>query len=318
MSSLNDRNKYLLDEFDGVIGIDDSQLKSDNGEPWWVEAEVDGLRSEKFLANIKSDINEKMFGHHIERATKPLFGDCKLSFTVLNFASASHVDDSINEPFRLYKDNANLVPNLIETLGVDNIEQFWHIRTDEEYGHLESVKEVFNVGDPIRPRNPYSASKASQTLFLESLKKTFDFPVNFFVLANQYGKYQHPSKMIPATIKRIFNNEDVLIYGNGDNYREWTFVEDTVDVICQEMVSDNPDSIIHISNEEGLLNNIELVDCIISTIKKYEPINMNIKFIEDRLGHDFCYRLHSEVDHKFKSLFDGIDETVRYYINIWR
>jgi len=314
---LNGDGKYLLDNYDGVAMIDACQLKSEDGMSWWVEAKAPFLDSDKFIVDISSDINTLFFTDHLKKI-EDKFG--KATYTILNFASKSHVDESISNPFGLYVDNAVMLPNLIHGIGIENIEKFYHIRTDEEYGHLTSVDaEPFKVWDKLNPRNPYAASKASQTVFLQSLQHTFGLDVSFFVLANQFGKYQHYSKMIPASIKRVFDNEPIKVYGTGENYREWTFVEDTVKEIGNSIISGvRTGGVCHISNPKSVISNNELIELLTKEIAKY-GFKPEIEYIEDRKGHDFCYKLKPSINtDNFKSVEEGLEETVKYYLGIWK
>jgi len=233
-------------------------------------------------------------------------------FDILNFASQSHVDDSINEPCNVFGANSSLVTGLVEVVGgVDNIHTFYHIRTDEEFGHLEDVSDVFDVNSPINPRNPYSASKAAQYLFLKSLETTFGLDLVCFTLANQFGPYQHESKMIPATIKRINSGESAKIYGEGKEMREWTYVTDTVRSIIDRMMvhgdANCGPSDVFISDSSGFISNLDLVEMIIFGMEKGA-----IEFVDNRKGHDFAYRIKSNTNTTIPFVF-GLRYTIKHY-----
>lgn len=309
-------------QFDHLLLIDAGKLKGFDKHEWMFEQNYNIYKEytdyafnsmSLLIGDLSHDINTLT-----ERDIRGITGDYT-KFTVVNFASESHVDVSISKPFETYTNNVTMVPHLISVLGRDNIEEFWHIRTDEEYGHLESrSKHAFKVGNPLQPRNPYSASKASQTLFLESLKTTFDFPVKFFVLANQYGKYQHDSKMIPATIRRIFEGRNALVYGEGTQVREWTFVEDTVSIMLDTITSGEAEDVTHISNPKGLMSNNELVNHILRILAAEYGIVGDIEHIPDRIAHDFCYKLKSHHTQKLTTFHKGIHKTIDFYVNLYK
>ena len=302
------KKKRFLNKYDVVTLIDAGRLKDDDGNDWMMR---DNFEFYKKLKKMKFKLKTiDYISINKTEILKKRFTSLGTKYDVLNFASESHVDDSIDDPFYIYNENSSLVPSLVNVLGMDNINNFWHIRTDEEYGQLESKDdEAFEVDAITAPRNPYSASKASQTLFLHSLKETFGMSVSFFVLANQYGKYQHDSKMIPKTIKRLLSGESALIYGDGSQYREWTFVEDTIEHIYKSISKNKNNTLTtHISNPKGLTTNINLVKDINTILDVPE----NIEFIDDRLGHDFCYKLKSCVKCK-TSLTDGLTKTIEFY-----
>jgi dTDP-glucose 4,6-dehydratase len=304
--------------FDGILLIDAGYLEGLGDMPEW---NMDGnlkiynelknqcVRCVKTFDEYSVDINH--IGDHFVNL------DDDVKYVVINFASESHVDNSISTPFAVYKDNSTLVPNLIEWLGLNNIEEFIHIRTDEEYGHLISKdNEPFKVGDPIKPRNPYSASKASQTLFLQSLETTFNLRVQYITLANQFGKHQHFSKMIPTTIKSIMDGKDALIFGKGTQLREWTYVEDTCTIILDHLINGNGQHV-HISNIEGLVTNIDLVKLIIKILKEEHDISGEWILGADRQGHDFCYKIQPTEFFKHTTLVDGLKETIKHYVELY-
>jgi len=305
-----------FDQFDGIILVDAGYLSGLGDIPEWnmrVNLNIyNDLKSQcesmgKSFEEFNTDINQ-LCDHPMRKAG--------VEYVVINFASESHVDNSINDPFGVFNENSTLVPNLITWLGINSIKKFVHIRTDEEYGHLVSKDDApFKLGDPINPRNPYSASKAGQTLFLKSIKNTLGFNVKFITLANQYGKYQHHSKMIPTTVKRLVQGNPASIYGSGEQLREWTYIGDTCPQILNHLLNGEGD--IHISDSSGLMTNLELVKSIMTIVDDYYGTNSHYKFIDDRKGHDFCYKLQQTEDFKYTPFELGIKETVKHYIEFY-
>jgi len=285
--------------FNEIILIDSNELCE------WNLEESDALALE-----ISSDIPTSVITKDINNLSTSLKSQPR-NVTVLNFASESHVDTSITHPTEVFIANCSLVPNLINILGAENIDRFIQIRTDEEYGDLPSaLSPAFNVDSPIQPRNPYSASKAAQTLFLQSMENTLDMKVVYVVLSNQYGKYQHPSKFIPNVISRSIHGEPAHIYGSGANLREWTFVEDTVGILSDIVLdAEFGDRVNHITNPDGLMNNIRVAELIMKEIDT--PVSMD--FVPDRNGHDFCYKLKPTIIRDMTPFYEGIKKTVDFY-----
>lgn len=262
--------------------------------------------------------NKKNFEHLLK-----ILNGYKTVYDIVNFASFSHIDNSIKDPNSYYENNVLLVSNLTK---INNIENFYHISTDEVYGHIE-LKNVFDENywftptSHIDPRNPYSASKASQDVFLISLYKTFNFPLKILRLSNQFGPYQYTEKLIPRFIKCAFDQKPFGLYGNGLNIRQWTPVKDTVKIIWDVVINKNnyPELIYHISfppSEICLKNNKFIVEKLCSILQKYN-IKSEYVFVPDRPGHDQAYVLKNTIDwNKFseKSWEERLDETVEFYV----
>lgn len=248
--------------------------------------------------------------------------------TIVNFASESHVDNSIKDPFLVYTQNASIPANLLKWIGKDNwhkIKKFNQISTDEIYGEipLHDVKKEenwFKSDGIFKPSNPYSASKAAQDCFLMSMNRTFNIPVRFIRMANQFGKWQHPEKMLPASIMRIIRGETIKIYGNGKNIRQWTDVEVTAKIINDLVNSGTAEpeqKVFHIANRFGINNNNTIVNYL-QTIMTELGYKSEKEYIEDRKGHDSAYALSTtpDIDDYFKtnSLGQKIKETAEFYI----
>lgn len=240
---------------------------------------------------------------------------------IINFASCSHVDNSIKTPQKFLLNNVSIVSNLTQ---IKNINYFFHISTDEVYGDikLENIFDenyYFSTKSPLNPQNPYSASKAAQDLFLLSLKHTFNFPVKIIRLANQFGPYQHLEKFIPNAIFKVLRNKPIEIYGNGKNIRQWTPVKDSVSLICD--IFQNPlnyNTIIHIGypyKPQELFNNVQIVEFILSELKLKYNISGEFIFIKDRLGHDQAYMLKDTLPWtSLVSLKRRLSETIDWYV----
>ena len=312
-----EQNGLFRGKYENILLVDSNRLKGHNAAPY----EQFLMRNPKvkdFHFDLGYDHKDDLLGDY-ENGWKTVDLKGLGKWDILNFASLSHVDESINNPCSIFESNTLLITGIVDLVGgVDNINIFHHIRTDEEYGHLEDVSQCFDDNSPINPRNPYSASKASQYLFLKSLETTFGMKLVCYVLANQFGPYQHKSKMIPATLKRILNDEPALVYGEGKEMREWTYVGDTVNEIYDyvysiPIFSENvkfSNVNILISNPEGLMSNKELVELLILRTGKG-----SIEYVENRKGHDFAYRIRptsARIDN-LQRLERGFNETIKHY-----
>jgi dTDP-glucose 4,6-dehydratase len=219
------------------------------------------------------------------------------SIVIMSLASESHVDNSIQNPFSIYEENSKIPSSLLKFIGIDNwhkIKKYYHISTDEVYSEipLEDIHDYekwFSEKNNINPNNPYSASKAAQDCFLMSMKHTFNIPVKFIRMANQQpGKYQHPEKMLMASILRVLKGEPVKIYGNGTNVRQWTPVSITAQILAD--VINNKldfDGVLHIANKNGVKNKNEIIDLLYMNMKEY------------------CYELKREFI-KYSSMYDSV------------
>lgn len=252
---------------------------------------------------------------------------------ILDFASSSHVDNSISNPSSIFTQNASIPANLLDFIGNDNwetIQHYYHISTDEVYGdipleHKNDKKRYFTPGSTLNPSNPYSASKVSQDMYLTSIHHTFGVPITILRMANQFGTYQHPEKMLPASILRALRGETIKIYGEGKNLRQWTFVEDTVKAINNVMndyqrIHHYDPPIIHLADDKNLMSNNDLVEKLVISLKRYN-VEPKIEFVPDRLGHDEMYALKvlDEEQKFFTTPFDvALDKTVDSYVERFR
>ncbi|MGB9815899.1 MAG: dTDP-glucose 4,6-dehydratase [Thermoplasmata archaeon] len=233
---------------------------------------------------------------------------------IVNFASESHVDRSIKDPLFFYKNNTGLIMNILEAMRKYSGDiRMVHISTDEVYGDI--LEGSFSEDATLRPSNPYSASKVSQDAFVLAYSRTYGLNISITRCTNNYGPYQLPEKLIPKTIIRSLKNMKIPIYGNGEQVRDWLYVEDHCKAI--EIVSKlgKKGEIYNVSagNER---KNIEVVKNILRLMKKPEDL---IEFVEDRPGHDVRYSLDStklrNLGWKPETSFEeGLERTVKWYI----
>ena len=243
----------------------------------------------------------------------------------------SHVDRSIINPNNFIKNNIIGTFALLEAsynywmkLKNKNNFRFIQISTDEVYGTLNRSDKSFTENTKYDPSSPYSASKASADHIVKSYYKTFKFPCMVTNCSNNYGPYQFPEKLIPVIIRSLVQNNKIPIYGNGQQIREWLFVEDHCDAILK--IIDK--GIIGNSYNIGSKNEISNINLVKKIIKFYNNItgsnkdfNSSVKFVEDRLGHDFrysinCKKLRSELGWKNETPFvESLSKTVNWYLD---
>ncbi len=240
--------------------------------------------------------------------------------TILNFAAETHVDRSISNPTDFVNSNVNGVLSLLEFCRLHDVELFVQISTDEVYGDA-SYTGRFDEESPLKPNNPYSASKASADLLTRAYNKTYGIRTIITRCSNNYGPNQFPEKLIPKTIIRALRGLPVPLYGDGRQIREWLYVKDHINAINRVLVNGKPGDIYNITSSYEI-SNFELVTRIGQILHKHNPTaNINIEYVQDRPGHDRRYILDSskikkELQWQPTYLFDtSLEETVNWYLN---
>ena len=207
---------------------------------------------------------------------------------VINMAAESHVDRSIKDSTDFIMTNVVGARNVFESARLVDIQNLVHVSTDEVYGSLASS---FATEDfPLKPNSPYAASKASSDLIARSYFKTYGLDIRITRCTNNYGPNQFPEKLVPLVLSRIKQNQPLPLYGSGENIREWIHVKDHCRAIHLVQTKGKAGEIYNIGSGSEL-SNLELVKMILDLC---EIKNLQINFVEDRLGHDFRYSLNSE------------------------
>ena len=233
--------------------------------------------------------------------------------TIVNFAAETFVDRSIHEPADFVTTDVVGTFRLLEAARRHGVERFVHISTDEVYGSVEQGSSVET--DPVEPRSPYSASKAASDLLARSYFVTYGVPVIITRASNNYGPYQHPEKLIPFFITNALEDRPLPVYGDGQQVRDWLFVEDhcsAIDIVLRKGV---PGEIYNVGGGFERTN-LDVTRGILRALGKDESL---IKFVKDRPGHDRRYSLDTA---KLRSMGwepkvsfdDGLHATVRWYV----
>ena len=254
--------------------------------------------------------------------------------SVIHFAAESHVDNSIKTP------DAFINTNIYGTFNVLNItknywmdgpflfkegcenNRFHHISTDEVYGSLGKT-DLFTEQTPYAPNSPYSASKASSDFIVRSYFHTYGMNVVTTNCSNNYGPRQHNEKLIPTIIRKALNNEDIPIYGDGKNIRDWLYVEDHckgIDLVFQKGKSGETYNIGGKNERDNLYIAHKICDILDELRPKEISYSEQIKFVKDRPGHDFRYaidatKIENQLGwHANENFETGIVKTIKWYL----
>lgn len=238
---------------------------------------------------------------------------------IINVAAETHVDRSINDPSHFIHSNYNGTFALLDYARRKDVKRYIQVSTDEVYGEAYD-NYSFGEDDSLNPSNPYASTKAAADLLVNTYFKTYGLQTSITRCTNNFGPHQFPEKLIPRTILRILLDLDVLIYGSGNQVRDWLYVLDHVKAIDTVTRKGHPGQIYNISASNSMTN-IDLVHRISSLVKVKTGKLSRIKFIEDRPGHDYRYSLEStkirtELGWRPETDFDSsLEETVEWYLN---
>lgn len=238
---------------------------------------------------------------------------------VVNFAAESHVDRSITDPEIFVKTNVLGTTTLLDASKEYGVKRYHQVSTDEVYGDLPLDRKdlFFTEETPLHTSSPYSSAKAAADLFVLAYYRTYGLPVTISRCSNNYGPYHFPEKLIPLIISRALNNQDLPVYGTGENVRDWLYVEDHCSAIDLIIRNGRVGEVYNIGGHNERTN-LEVVKTILKALGKPESL---IKFVADRKGHDLRYaidptKIETELGWEPKYTFDtGIPVTIEWYLN---
>ncbi len=256
---------------------------------------------------------------------------------VMHLAAESHVDRSISGPGEFIQTNIIGTYHLLEESrayysDLDDHKKgefrFHHISTDEVYGDLGATEILFTEKTPYKPNSPYSATKASSDHLVRAWHQTFNLPTLITNCSNNYGPYQFPEKLIPLIIHNALEGKDLPIYGDGNQIRDWLYVDDHVRALLNVALLGEVGETYNIGGHNEM-KNIDVVKIICSILDELCPSKIKgitsyeklITHVEDRVGHDFRYaidasKIKAELNWTPNETFEtGIRKTVQWYLD---
>ncbi|MEZ5756472.1 MAG: dTDP-glucose 4,6-dehydratase [Paracoccaceae bacterium] len=249
---------------------------------------------------------------------------------VMHLAAESHVDRSIDGPADFIETNVTGTFTLLESVrtwwiakGKPEAFRFHHISTDEVFGSLGAAGK-FTEDTPYDPRSPYSASKAASDHLVRAWHETYGLPVVLTNCSNNYGPFHFPEKLIPVVILNALAGKAIPVYGQGENVRDWLFVEDHADALLT-VLEKGPVGRSYNIGGENEARNIDIVRMICALLDEMHPSGAPhdrlITFVTDRPGHDLRYaidptRIRTELGWRPSvTLEEGLRRTVRWYLD---
>jgi len=274
---------------------------------------VDKLTYAGRKENIKHDVS--FLQKDICDVTADELGDFDY---MVHFAAESHVDNSISNGLPFVKTNVEGTFNLLEISRKNkNLKKFIHISTDEVYGDMDehfSINHSAKEEDELKPSSYYSATKAASDMLVLSANRTYGLPYLITRTCNNFGEHQFEEKFLPTIARSIREGKPIPVYGDGEQIREWMYVYDNVKVICDLMFDDVVINQVMNIGTGFRVTNLNIINKIATVLNS----EVNIKHVEDRLGHDRKYSLYSkkmknyytnkQKGIEFKNLYDYLEE----------
>lgn len=253
---------------------------------------------------------------------------------IVNFAAESHVDRSIKGPYNFVQTNIVGTFFLLEAAkeyfqGLSEREQkefrYIHVSTDEVYGSLEGDDPSFQETTPYAPNSPYAASKAASDHLVRAWHHTYGVPIIITNCSNNYGPFQFPEKLIPLLISKGLGGQDMPIYGQGLQIRDWLYVEDHCAALRLVIERGKIAEKYNIGGNCEL-KNIQVATMICELLDEFRPLKKGrygsqIKFVSDRPGHDYRYAINSNKIRQelgwvpSESFQTGLRKTVQWYLD---
>jgi dTDP-glucose 4,6-dehydratase len=231
---------------------------------------------------------------------------------IVNFAAETHVDRSIDAPDAFIQTDVYGTFVLLDAARRHGHTRYLQVSTDEVYGAVEvgSSRET----DPVRPRSPYSASKAGGDLLVSAYHTTYGLPAMVTRATNNFGPYQYPEKIIPLFITNAIDGEPLPLYGDGQQIRDWVYVEDHCEALELVLKEGEPGEIYNVGAKNELTN-VVLTRKILALLGKPESL---VRSVADRAGHDRRYSVDASKIHALgwqprHSVDEALASTVEWY-----
>ncbi|VEE17831.1 dTDP-glucose 4,6-dehydratase [Ectopseudomonas mendocina] len=256
---------------------------------------------------------------------------------IMHLAAESHVDRSIDGPAAFIQTNIVGTYSLLESaraywLGLNTERKaafrFHHISTDEVYGDLHGVDDLFTETTPYAPSSPYSASKAASDHLVRAWQRTYGLPVLITNCSNNYGPYHFPEKLIPLMILNALAGKPLPVYGNGQQVRDWLYVEDHARALLKVVSEGKVGETYNIGghNEQKNLDVVRAICALLEELAPQKPAGIAryedlITYVQDRPGHDLRYAIDaSKIERELgwvpQETFDtGLRKTVQWYLD---
>jgi dTDP-glucose 4,6-dehydratase len=232
----------------------------------------------------------------------------------VHFAAESHVDRSIHDAGPFVRTNVFGTQVLLDVAREFGVRRYVQVSTDEVYGSLGAAG-AFTEQTPLAPNSPYAASKASADLLVRSYVQTFGLPAMITRCSNNYGPYQFPEKLIPLFITNLLRDEQIPVYGDGQQVRDWIHVEDHCAAVYAVWRSGRPGEVYNIGGRCEKTN-LELTHSLLDLLDKPHTL---IRHVADRPGHDRryaidCAKIERELGWRPAVSFErGLGETIAWY-----
>ncbi|WP_051598559.1 dTDP-glucose 4,6-dehydratase [Selenomonas ruminantium] len=260
---------------------------------------------------IKGDIADRQAVYKMFEEEKP--------DVIVNFAAESHVDRSIENPEIFLQTNIIGTSVLLDACRKYGIQRYHQVSTDEVYGDLPLDRPdlFFTEETPLHTSSPYSSSKAGADLLVMAYGRTYGVPVTISRCSNNYGPYHFPEKLIPLMIVNALADKPLPVYGEGQNVRDWLYVEDHCKAIELILRKGKVGEVYNVGGHNEK-KNIDIVKLICQALGKPESL---ITHVADRKGHDMRYaidptKIHNELGWLPETKFeDGIKKTIQWYLD---
>lgn len=239
---------------------------------------------------------------------------------IVNFAAETHVDNSIDDSYDFIISNTLGTSNLLDACRKFGI-KLCQVSTDEVYGPANILP--FVEEDRLNPMNPYSASKAAADMMIKAYRNTYGIQYVIVRPSNNYGPRQHKEKLIPKLIDCVINGNKFPLYGQGNQKREWTYVEDTGRIIRKIILKEKSWCSTYNVSSSTMHTNLEMISKVLKTYNKIMGAEVMLKdviqVVPDRPGHDKKYwisaaKLASLVDVDYTDFQLGLEKTISSYV----